>query len=216
MREITHWRLEPAVPPRARYSRTGILDAAVALTRADGIRTVTARGLATALGCSTGPVFTHFASMDALHEQLMDRIIALFVAVANGTEHADPLVGAGLGWLRFASEERRLYEAVFLTQHPWHAKWGPVRRRLAQRMATHPRYAHLDDAGRFALVGRASIIMHGLGVELWSGRLAPRSPADHERLLEELVGPVVTAALTNGWTADLHSTRQPDRDSRKQ
>ncbi len=191
------------MPPRTRYSPDRILDAALALTRRDGIGTVTARSVAAELGCSTGPIFTHFASMDALNEQLMDRIIADFVVMAASGEHDDPLVGAGVGWLRFAVEEPRLYEAVFLTRHPWHAKWGPVRQRLARRMGEHPRYAHLSEPARFALVGRASIVMHGLGVELWSGRLPVH---DLPALLEELALPVVDAALTHGWTTDLHSS----------
>ena len=191
------------MPPRTRYTPERILDAALSLTRAEGIDTVTARSVAAKLGCSTGPIFTHFASMEDLHEQLMDRIIGRFVATAGGAEHVDPLVAAGIGWLRFAAEEPSLYAAVFLRPHPWHAKWGPVRRQLAERMASHSRYAHLDRASRFALVGRASIVMHGLGVEIWSGRL-PRH--DLALLIEELAVPVVDAALAHGWTDDLHSS----------
>jgi len=191
------------MPPRTRFSADKILDAAIELTRREGIGTVTARSVAAALGCSTGPIFTHFGSMEGLNEELMDRIISVFVAVAGGGRHGDPLVGAGLGWLSFAAQEPRLYEAVFLKPHPWHAKWGPVRMQLAHRMADHPRYGHLDERARFALVGRASIVMHGLGLEIWSGRLPSH---DHTLLLEEIVGPVVDAALARGWTKDLHSS----------
>jgi AcrR family transcriptional regulator len=191
------------MPPRIRYTAEKILDAALSLTHAEGIDMVTARNVAAGLGCSTGPIFTHFASMDDLHEQLMDVIIGRFVATASEASHDDPLIGAGVGWLRFAAEEPRLYEAVFLRPHPWHAKWGPIRRKLAERMADHPRYAHLDRAARFAIVGRASIVMHGLGVEIWSGRLPQH---DLRLLIEEFAVPVVDAALAQGWTTDLHSS----------
>lgn len=202
------------MPPRRRYTAEKILDAAMALTRARGVETVTARSLASELGCSTAPIFSHFASMDALYEQLMDQIIARFVAMAGSVSHDDPLIGAGIGWLRFAAEEPRLYEAVFLRPHPWHAKWGPVRRQLAARMATHERYSHLDKAARFALVGRASIVMHGLGVEIWSGRM-PRH--DLSRLIKEFAVPVVETAMARGWTEDLHSSpidHQPQPSTR--
>lgn len=193
------------MPPKKRYTAEHILDAALAVTRAAGIDAVTARSVATELGASTGPVSTCFSSMELLHEALMDRIIAIFVARASrplDATDADPLLAAGVAWLRFAAEEPRLYEAVFLRRHPWQAKWGPVRRAMAQRMATHPRYAHLDDRARFALVGRASIVMHGVGLEIWAGRL----PAgDFSRLLEQLALPVVDAALIRGWITDLHT-----------
>jgi len=194
------------VPPKKRYTVEHILDAALAVTRASGIGAVTARSVAMELGASTGPVSTTFPSMELLHEALMDRIIALFVARASSSLTApttDPLIAAGVAWLRFAAEEPRLYEAVFLRHHPWQAKWGPVRRTMAERMAEHPRYANLDARTRFALVGRASIVMHGVGLEIWAGRLPAGDPS---RLLEQLALPVVDAALARGWTADLHTT----------
>lgn len=192
------------MPPRTRFTAERILDAALVLTREQGVDAVTARNVAAQLSCSTGPVFTHFGSMDDLLEQLMDQIIARFVAYARATEHADPLVAAGLGWLRFASDEPRFYEALFLRHHGWHDKWGPVRRELANNMANHPRYCELDARARFGLVGRASIVLHGLGVEIWSGRLVA-DPDTLLVLLEQLAGPVVDAAIARGWTHDLHS-----------
>lgn len=193
------------MPPRTRYTPERILDAALALTREQGIDGVTARTLAARLGCSTGPISSHFSSMEHLHEQLLDRIIALFVSAASEHRDAEPLLAVGLGWLAFAAQEPRLYEALFLRHHDWHAKWGPVRRALADRMAGHPRYGHLDRAARFALVGRASIVMHGLGVEIWSGRLPLSEPAALRRVIEQFALPVVDAALAQGWTTDLHS-----------
>ena len=56
-----------------------------------------------------------------------------------------------------------------------------------------------------ALVGRASIVMHGLGVELWSGRLSAPDDADLVRLVEQFALPVVAAARDAGWISDLHS-----------
>jgi AcrR family transcriptional regulator len=199
---------ETALPPRTRYTRPLILDAALALTRAEGIDALSARSVAGALGCSTAPIFTHFASMEALHEAVLDAAIDHFVAAIEGpaqAEDPDPLFAAGLGWLRFAAEEPRLYEALFLSHHAWHFKWGPVRRAMAARMGAHPRYAPLSERARFGLVGRASVIVHGLGVEVWSGRLPDASPETLRRLLEQLAGPMIDAAISRGWTSDIHS-----------
>lgn len=190
------------MPPSTKYTPERILEVALALTREAGIGAISARAVAAQLGCSTGPIFTHFASMDDLLEQLMDRIIALFADATTAPPGVDPLVGSGVGWLRFAAEQPRLYEALFLRPDHWHAKWGPVRRDLAERMGAHPRFGALDKAARFALVGRASIIMHGLGLEIWSGRLRTR---DYERLVRELAQPVIDAAIGRGWTHDIHS-----------
>jgi AcrR family transcriptional regulator len=165
---------------------------------------VTARSVAAALGCSTAPVFTHFSSMDALHEGLMDAIMDVFRAAVEVDERPDPLVGAAEAWLRFAVAEPRLYEALFLRRHPWHIKWGGIRRGWADHMVASDRYAALGAGGCFALIGRVSIALHGLGLEIWSGRL----PADDIPLLvREIAMPVADVAIANGWTNDLHSRR---------
>lgn len=198
------------MPRKPRHSAEQLVDAALALTRREGMEAVSARGVAAELGCSTAPVFTHFASMDALHEAVLDRAIAAFVDFAERMDGPDPLTAFGLGMVRFAATERRLYHALFLSPHRWHFKWGPVRRRLAARMADHPRYASLDDAARFGLVGRTSVIAHGLGVEVWSGRLGH---TDHLLpLLRQLADPVIDAAIAHGWTSEIHggSPASPD------
>jgi hypothetical protein len=69
-------------------------------------------------------------------------------------------------------------------------------------MAEDVRYKDWDRNALFALVGRVSIVMHGLGVELWSGRLPS---ANLPGLVEQFVLPVIDAAHRNGWRDDLHS-----------
>jgi len=199
--------VEAPIPPRRRYTADRIVAAALQRVRAAGIDAVSARTVARDLGCSTAPVFRCFESMDALHEAVLDQILALFVEATESTQDPDPLFAAGLGMVLFAAEEPRFYEALFLRPHAWTHKWGPVRKRLAARMASHPRYAHLPPADRFGLVGRASILAHGLGVEVWFGRLPDPSEAVLRSLLHQLADPMVDAALAHGWTADIHSAR---------
>ncbi len=190
------------MPPKTRFTEEVILDTAFDLTRSEGIDAVTARTLAGHLSCSTAPIFSRFESMDALHEALMDRIIREFVAAVTASGGEDAVVAAGVGWLRFATSEPYLYEAVFLRRHPWHAKWGRLRREMADRMSLDERFQDWDGDALFALVGRVSIVMHGLGVELWSGRLPT---FDLPALVEQFVLPVVDAAHRNGWREDLHT-----------
>lgn len=84
-----------------------ITAAAIALADAAGLRELTMRRLATALGVATMSLYRHFESRDALVQAMAD-------TVAGEQEPCDP----GLGWrerlAHEAREEWRLYR-----RHPW-------------------------------------------------------------------------------------------------
>ena len=54
------------MPPKLRISKEDIVTAVVALVRKDGVQAINARNIASALNCSTQPVFSNFAIMDDL------------------------------------------------------------------------------------------------------------------------------------------------------
>ena len=52
------------MPPKAKFTKDEMINAALAITRRSGIETVTAREMAAELGVSTRPIFTYFKSID--------------------------------------------------------------------------------------------------------------------------------------------------------
>lgn len=197
------------MPPRIKYTRERILDGALEMTRGRGVAELSARSLAEFIGCSTGPVFTHFKTMDELLEAVVDEATRRFVesvesASAKGDAGDDPLLSLAHGWLSFVMMEPRLYETLFVHPHRWHKKWGPLRRRLAAEMETSSIYSGLSADQCDALVGRASIVLHGIGLELWSGRLAPVAV---DELIAALVQPVVAHARNTLDFNDFHKRR---------
>lgn len=196
------------MPRPTKYTTDVILEAALELTEAKGVDALTARTLAAWLNCSTGPIFSRFESMEALHEVLMESIMEDFIArVAEESVGApDPILGAAIGWLGFAAGSPGLYEALFLRRHAAHAGWGRVRMRIATDLSHHERFADRGPRELFGLVGRVAVVMHGLGLEVWAGRLSADDP---EKLVRELVMPVLDATEAHGWNDDLHSTHNP-------
>ena len=61
------------MPPKAKFTREEILDAALAITEKSGIDSVTARELGNYLGSSARPVFTVFDNMDEVKESVRAR-----------------------------------------------------------------------------------------------------------------------------------------------
>ena len=103
------------MPPKAKYTSEEIVEAAVNITREKGINAVTAREVGAVLGVSSRPLFTYFETVDDLKRAVYAYAKSLYLDyVKNGMNMESPVLGVGMQFLRFASEEPQLYRVLFL------------------------------------------------------------------------------------------------------
>ena len=89
-----------------------ILDTAFAMTREEGFSNVTARRVASRVGCSTQPIFRVYKSMDELWDAVYDQAADFFqdyykVYPKTGKT---PFSNLGMAYISFAREEKHLFE----------------------------------------------------------------------------------------------------------
>lgn len=102
------------MPPRARITRDMVVDAAFAITRAEGAEAVNARTVSQKLGCSTQPVMYHFGKIEDLKRavyQKLDRFHTEYLLCPRPGE--DAMLSIGLNYIRFAVEEPNLFRFLF-------------------------------------------------------------------------------------------------------
>ncbi len=105
------------MPPKTRITKDRIVDMAVELARKNGEQAVNARSVAGALGCSTQPIFSNFATMDDLREAVREAANGLYQAylqadMAQGKY--PPYKASGMAYIRFAREEKELFKLLFM------------------------------------------------------------------------------------------------------
>lgn len=102
------------MPPRVKITKEQILDAAVSIIRESGLDRLNARALAQELHCSTQPILYAFATMEELKREAYRRVDQLHTEyLLNTPPDADPLLGIGLNYIRFAVEEPMLFRFLF-------------------------------------------------------------------------------------------------------
>lgn len=184
------------MPPKTRYTAESVLDAALQVVRNDGIEGVSARTVASALGCSTAPVSAAFDNMQSLNDAVVNAIIRqLLAAIDTDATKTDPVRGAAYVMARFTADNPRYYEALFLHRHHTPPDWAAIRSSFSKDLGTTERYAHLDARKRDALAWRASVVTHGICIEIWSGRWTKTSDAALRRMVDQLVEPIIEAAV---------------------
>ncbi len=105
------------MPPKVKFQKEEIAQAALNVARKQGIDAVTAREVAKELGVSVGPIFTWFDTM----EQLKMEVYALAKAryrdhIVRGLDEPIPFLGVWRHYLAFARQEPELYRLLFLTR----------------------------------------------------------------------------------------------------
>ena len=104
------------MPPKNKFTKQQIIEAAIAIVREEGALAVTARSVAAKLGCSVAPIFSIFANMDELQNELIKQCKAIYAGyVEVGLKETIAFKGVGLSYLKFAMKEPNLFKLLFMS-----------------------------------------------------------------------------------------------------
>lgn len=105
------------MPPKFKFTKDEIANAALNVTRNNGISGLTARALAAELGCSVKPIFGLFRNMEEVHQEVM---LSAFNLYQNYLQEDmskgkyPPYKASGMAYIRFAKEEKELFKLLFM------------------------------------------------------------------------------------------------------
>ncbi len=103
--------------PKFKFTREEIINSALEVTRKEGISALTARRLASELGSSAKPIFGLFQSMDEVKTEVLkkaDEIYREYLSREMSNDNYPPYKASGIGYIRFASEEKELFKLLFM------------------------------------------------------------------------------------------------------
>lgn len=103
------------MPPKPRFTREEIVDAALDIVSRKGIEALTARELDEVLGSSARPIFTVFRSMEELQQEVRSAAMRRFESYAGRTMPGVPLFKqVGMQRVLFGAQEPKLYQLLFM------------------------------------------------------------------------------------------------------
>lgn len=105
------------MPPKFKFTRDEIANAALNVTRKNGISGLTARALAAELGCSVKPIFGLFKNMEEVGQEVFiasDLLYQNYLREDMAKGKYSPYKASGMAYIRFAKEERELFKLLFM------------------------------------------------------------------------------------------------------
>ncbi len=107
------------MPPKAKFTREEIIEAALDIVKTDGFEALTSRALGKHLGSSARPIFTVFQSMEEVQQAVIDSAKALYKEYVNqGLTWEHPFKGVGTQYILFSMHEPKLFQLLFMTEQP--------------------------------------------------------------------------------------------------
>ena len=105
------------MPPKAKFKKEEIIDAALEIVREKGMEALTARALGTQLGSSSCPVFTVFQNMEEVQDEVIKAAKRLYKEyVERGLAEEPAFKGVGSQYILFAKEEPKLFQLLFMAE----------------------------------------------------------------------------------------------------
>lgn len=98
------------MPPKNKYSKNQIVEAAFEIAKQGGFDSVTIRKVAEKMGASIAPLYVNFKNLDELKKALAEKVLDLSFRTVTSESTHDPFLDIGAGILRFAMDYQVLFK----------------------------------------------------------------------------------------------------------
>ncbi len=159
------------------YTRENIIDAAVELIREEGWPRVTTRKIATQMGASTMPIYSHVKSVEELEGELRAKVRNMLKDFQLRSYTDQPLLNLAFGYVVFARDEKQLFRFLYLDK-PERIESGDLSgmrdsffEQFGKESPVGAALSAMEEAGQEAMIQNTWIFTHGLAMLVNSGTL---------------------------------------------
>lgn len=105
------------MPPKCKFTKEQIVQAALEIAKNGGMGSVTARGVGAWLNSSSKVIFGFFQNMDELQNEVVNAAYKLYQSyISEDIEKGEypPYKASGMAYIRFAREQKELFKILFM------------------------------------------------------------------------------------------------------
>jgi len=105
------------MPPKTKFTREEIIQAAFEMAREKGIEAVVARELGKKLGTSSSPIFTAFKNMEEVQQEVRALALKEFEScVSDALNYTPAFKYVGMKMIEFAMREPKLFQLIYMRE----------------------------------------------------------------------------------------------------
>lgn len=105
------------MPPKAKFTKEQITEAALEIVRTNNFESLTARTLGKSLGSSACPIFTVFQNMEEVQQAVIEAAKNVYKEyIKKGLAETPAFKGVGTQYILFARNEPKLFQILFMSE----------------------------------------------------------------------------------------------------
>lgn len=159
------------MPPKTKYDKEAIVEAAFAIAKEEGFAGITARSVAKRLRCSVAPIYLNFGTIDDLIKAVVERVFALLDEMLKKQKGPDLFENIGKASLVFAREYPVLFRELVMQKNPYMASYETVQEAMVKALAEDENMRGLTYDERKRLLLKMRIFQTGISVMAANGHL---------------------------------------------
>ena len=105
------------MPPKSKFTREEIINAALEIAKTEGIDRITSRNLGAKLNSTARPIFTVFKNMDEVLTEVKKAAKEIYNGyIREGLKEEIHFKGVGKAYIKFAICEPKLFQLLFMSE----------------------------------------------------------------------------------------------------
>ncbi|KKG16117.1 TetR family transcriptional regulator [Methanosarcina sp. 2.H.T.1A.6] len=152
------------MPPKTKFDKEAIVEAAFAIAKEEGFAGITARSVAKRLRSSVAPIYLNFATIDDLIKAVVERVFALSDELLAKQKGPDLFENIGKASLVFAREYPVFFRELVMQKNPYVASYETFQDSMIEALAEDETMRGLTYDERKRLLLKMRIFQTGLSV----------------------------------------------------
>ena len=182
------------MPPKTKFDKNAIIDAALELAKEKGFSGITARGVANRLKSSVAPIYVNFATVDDLIEVVAQQVFAISEELLEKQKGQSIFENIGKASLAFAREYPVLFRELSMQPNPYMKSYETIENTLLEALAKDETMRGWTLEERKRLLLKMRVFQMGLSVMVANGHVPSwLNEQEFEELLMEVGDDVLLA-----------------------
>ncbi|QVK17681.1 TetR/AcrR family transcriptional regulator [Mycoplasmatota bacterium] len=159
------------MPPKTKFDKNTILDAALEVAKEKGFSGITARSVANRLNCSVAPIYVNFATVDDLVEAVVQQVFAISEELFAKQKGQSMFEKIGKASLAFAKEYPVLFRELSIQPNPYMTSYETIENAMFEAMAEDEAMRGWTLKERKRLFLKLRVFQMGLSVMVANGHM---------------------------------------------